>query len=128
MNSTSHASEMWNRFSVSSKELEGTDALLYELSGVFTDSPDAYAFLGEFRERVKSGSAPVIVDLTRVDHMSSCGVGILASCFTSALNANRSLRIAGMSKRVESVMRIVGLLKVIPNYASQEEALSGGPS
>lgn len=124
----SPSGDHWNRFEATCTELDAKQALVYALSGTFTDSKEAYEFLDDLRERARQGTGPIVLDLSDVQHMTSCGVGILAACYTSAANANRSLRIAGMSKRAEAVMRIVGLLAVIPRFASREDALSATTS
>lgn len=125
---SSTGQESWSRFSAECTLVQAHEAIVYDLSGTLTDSRAAYEFLNDLRERIPGGTGPIVIDLTHVRHMTSCGVGILASCLTSASNANRPLRIAGMSKRVESVMQVVGLLRVIPRFASRVEAISATSS
>ena len=97
--------------------------ILWNLVGNFTDCPEAYEFLREFREQMGSGTEAVLVDLSQLDHMSSCGAGILAACLASASNAARRLVFSGLSRRSDSILTVVGLRKVMQIYPTQEAAV-----
>jgi anti-anti-sigma factor len=105
-------------------EGDAAAARVYALGGVFRDSKGAYAFLDELRHDVAAGAGAVVVDLRSVDQMTSCGVGILAAAYTATQNAGCPMALVGMRQRLVAVMRAVGLLSVIPNYETREQALT----
>lgn len=114
------------RTSLSARRLDDVDhsATVYALAGVFTDSKEAYAFLDRLRRDVQEGDGAMIIDLSGVTHMTSCGVGILAAAYGSTRDAGRPLALVGMSPRLLSVMRAVGLLSVVPHHETYEQAMA----
>ena len=95
---------------------------VFELGGIFTSSPEAYEFLEDVREVLKTGDETIILDLAGVSHLASGGVGVLAALFTAARDENRTLRLAGSHERLLAVMRVSRLLDVIPCHDTVEEA------
>ncbi len=104
--------------------MDPRECRVYALSGLVSDHKDAYGFLERFRREVGLDAGPVIVDLTQVTHMTSCGVGILAAAYGSALNAGRAMALVGLGPRLQSLLRVVGLVPIIPCYETCDEAVA----
>jgi anti-anti-sigma factor len=113
----------YDKFAAERTRIENPPAVMWRLCGNFYDCKEAYAFLDAFRDDVKNSEAPIIVDLEAVDHMSSCGAGILAACYCSASNAKREMYLAGGSRRADAVLTVVGLTRVIETFPNREDAL-----
>ena len=97
--------------------------MIWSLSGLFNDCKESYNFLEIFREEVKSGDRPIIIDLGEVKHVTSCGAGILGACFCSVTNAERKMCLACVPDRALAMLKVIGLAKVLDMYPTREEAL-----
>ena len=113
----------WKKLDVRWVEYGDVPVTVYHLSGLFTSSPESYAFLDQFQERVRKGHNRVVINLQGVDAITSAGVGILAATYTSATNASGRMCLAQVPDRARAILNIVGLLTVIGECASEEEAI-----
>jgi anti-sigma B factor antagonist len=66
----------------------------------------------------------LVLDLSGVNFLDSAGVGALVSLFVSRRNAGKTLALAALTTQGMAVMQVAGLLKLLPVYASVDEALS----
>lgn len=106
------------------EESGDTHALVFRLEGKVTGTPECYEFLEEVRDAVRAGCRTVILDLERVEKMSSPGIGILAACYTSATRAQGRLGLVAVPEPVAVMLRIVCLWDLLPRFASSREALA----
>jgi anti-anti-sigma factor len=114
----------WKNLEVHLHVFEVEPVLAWHLSGLLTNTKESYAFLEELRARLRTDPRAVILNLEKLEHITSAGVGIVAAAYTSAANAGVKLVIAAPPRQVEIVLNLVKLLSVIPNFASEEEALT----
>ncbi len=103
---------------------DGLDAVIFRLVGKVTGTPECYEFLEEVRDAIHAGRRVILLDLERVDKMSSPGIGILAACYTSATHAGSRLGLVAVPEPVAALLRIVCLWDLLPRYATREEALT----
>jgi anti-anti-sigma factor len=113
----------WNKFGAERADSDDSPVVVWRLAGLFTDCKESYSFLDMFREEMRSGNRPVVLDLSEIDHVTSCGAGILGACYCSATNAGRTMCLAGVAERAEAVLTVIGLTKVIKMYPSREAAI-----
>jgi len=113
----------WAKFQVSWIEQENSAVAVVHLSGGMTSSPEAYHFLEEFQNRVREGRVRLVLDLDQVEPITSAGVGILAACCTSVLNAGGKITLSRVPARARAILSVVGLLSVMGDAASEEEAV-----
>jgi anti-anti-sigma factor len=118
-----HDRKPWKKFGAERADTDDLPVVVWQLAGLFTDCKESYSFLDAFREEIRSGNRPVILDLSEIDHVTSCGAGILGACYCSATNAGRTLCLAGVAERAEAVLTVIGLAKVIKMYPSRETAI-----
>jgi len=102
---------------------EHSGVLIFKISGFLRGYPSGYEFLELFRQKMVAGTKKVILDLGGVEKISSAGVGILASIFTSADNAEGTLLFVNIPPRVEKLIEVVGLLRVLKVYPTLQDAL-----
>ena len=102
-------------------------AIVYRIHGIFGETSESYRFLDHLREEMKSAEYAererVIFNLEDIEFLSSVGVGILASCYTTAKKANKSFVLAGVNEQASRVLDITGMSGLVPCYVSETEAL-----
>ena len=103
------------------------NALVYRIHGIFGETSMSYRFLDHLRDEMKSEEhadrVRVVFNLEDVEFLSSVGVGILASCYTTARNANKSFVLAGVSEQAARVLEITGMSGLVPRFATEQDAL-----
>lgn len=73
---------------------------------------------------VENNHINLVVNLQGVDFMSSRGLGVLVSTMKTLKRVNGDLRLCTPSARVEEVLRLAGLTRVLHIYTSEEEAVN----
>src|SRR5437773_3505315 len=76
------------------------------------------------RERVNnmlSGTPKIVVDLRRVDHIDSGGLGILVGLFVSAKNRGGELKLVSPNPHVKEVLRRTNLNTLFSVYRNDDE-------
>jgi anti-anti-sigma factor len=79
------------------------------------------------RERVGNmliGTPRIVVNLEKVDHIDSGGLGILVGLFISARNRGGELKLVSPDKHVNDVLQRTNLDTVFKVYANDEEAVA----
>lgn len=76
-------------------------------------------------EVIAGGARRVVLDLGGVRFMDSSGLGALIGCLKFARRAGGDLRIARVAPRVQLVLELTSMHRVLPLYESPEEAFSG---
>src|SRR5215472_7803668 len=68
-------------------------------------------------------SAPhVVLNLARVSHMDSSGVGTLVSLYTSARAAGGNIKLSGLGARVKDVLQVTKLGTIFEVFDTAENA------
>ena len=79
------------------------------------------------RERVRnmfSGTLKIVVNLEKVDHIDSGGLGILVGLWVSAKNHGGELKLVSPNKHVNDVLRRTNLDTVFKVYGNDDEAVT----
>lgn len=85
------------------------------------DSPQFHARLVQIVEK----SPPrLIIDLAKVTHIDSAGVGTLVEVFRRVKNAGGRMYLSGLTPRVRGVFEITKLDRFFPIVETPDEALS----
>jgi anti-anti-sigma factor len=114
----------WKGFEARLHFYEAEPVLAWRLAGVLASSKEAYDFLEMLRARLRSDPRPVVLDLEKVEHITSAGVGIVAAAYTSATNAGVTLVLVALPAQVEAVLNVVNFLSVIEHFRTEGEALA----
>jgi anti-sigma B factor antagonist len=69
----------------------------------------------------------IVLNLSRLQYLDSSGIGELARNYVSVVKAGGSMKVVGLSSKVEEVLKITHLYQVFPEFASEEEALGSFP-
>jgi len=94
------------------------------LEGKVMGGPDATMFHGKLHEYVNSGNKKVIVDLSKVEWMSSVGLGMLISALTTMKNNEGVMKLANVTENIESLLTITRLVTIFQTHDSVEEAMN----
>jgi anti-anti-sigma factor len=116
----------WKNLKVDVQEVEDPQAVIYRVSGLLTDTSDAFRLLERIREDLEGPHPTFILDLSGVPHVTSAGVGILAAAYTSAKRTGKRIVLTAPASRVESLLRVVGLWELIEHFETVEAALGRG--
>ena len=79
---------------------------------------------------LRQNEKKIILDITRVDHLDSTGIGILAYCYGTVNRSGGDLRIAGAAGKVLHLLQITRLDGVLPLCSTLQAAtasLGGSP-
>lgn len=101
-----------------------TGAVVFRLEGALTETPEGFKLLETVRQQIQNKPTPILLNLAKVEVVTSAGVGIIASCHTSAVGKGMSVGLVELSPRARAILNLVRLLTVIPAYESEQEALS----
>lgn len=94
-----------------------------EFQGKLMGGPDATEFNETLHKLIEEDKKEIVADLSNVTFMNSSGLGILIGGLTTMRNAGGDLRIAGASKRIESLLMVTKLITVFDSYRTVEEAV-----
>src|SRR5579871_464341 len=78
-------------------------------------------FAAEVADRIGRGERKIVIDLTSVGYVDSATIGCLMDLYRQASAAGGSLKLAGVQKRVETMLTMTGaqnFLEVHPDEAS----------
>ena len=104
-------------------DLTTTDGVtVLALDGDALGGPDGQALAEALR--ALEAPAHAVVDLGAVRHMNSSGLGMLVGALTSVRQGGGDLRLAGLSGRIETLLRTTRLLDVFQTFASVDAAVA----
>jgi anti-anti-sigma factor len=65
----------------------------------------------------------LVLDMSGLSFLDSSGVGAMVSLFVSRKHAGKTLVLANLTKQGIAVLQVSGLMKLIPTFATVDEAL-----
>lgn len=91
--------------------------------------PLTYANLLEFQALVRQEDPRgLLVDMTRVPHVDSAGLGCLMGAHVSHARTGRKFLLAGVSERVEALFQMTKVADIFARHATPEQALAAAAS
>jgi anti-sigma B factor antagonist len=76
------------------------------------------------QDLLRQNDRRLIFDLSRVTHMDSTGIGVLAYCFGTLNRCGGEMRVAGASGKVLHLLQITRLDTVLPLHPSVDAAFA----
>jgi anti-sigma B factor antagonist len=95
-----------------------------ELAGKIMDDNDSTAFRGRLHELLDLQFKNFVIDMSRVEWISSVGLGILIRAHKAVTESGGRLVLAKVEGKSEQLMTITRLITKIPHFDSTEEALT----
>jgi anti-sigma B factor antagonist len=102
---------------------EKYNAVVLELKGKLMGGPFMQEMNETLHRLIDEGKKNVVVDLGGVTFVSSSGIGILISGYTTMTNSGGNLKIANTSDKVRGLLSITKLDSIFEHYTTVEEAL-----
>jgi anti-sigma B factor antagonist len=87
--------------------------------------PVLASFFSEVRQRVEGGARRVVIDLGAVGYLDSASIGCLMDVHRLLQEKGGSLRLSGLQPRVETMISMTGVHKIVPLHRDEDEALAG---
>jgi anti-anti-sigma factor len=87
-----------------------------------------YPLLGDFSSAVTglvgAGERQIVIDLSPVGYVDSATIGCLMDLYRQALAAGGALKLAGVQKRVETMLTMTGAQNFLEVHADRASALA----
>jgi anti-anti-sigma factor len=100
------------------------DTVVVNLEGTIDGSDSCRQIHNVMKDGLNSGHKQFVLNFEGVDWINSLGVGYLAAASVSAVKDDAVVRLAGLSARVEPVLRVCGIVPhVWMVFGSTSEAL-----
>jgi len=109
---------------MSVKESIVGDVAVISVSGKLMGGSETWDVHTKIKDLITDGVSKVVIDLSRVKWMNSQGLGMLMSCHTSLSNTDGALKIAGATKKVNSLFMITQLITIFKTYETTERAVA----
>lgn len=92
-------------------------------NGDFLNEADHETFREKIRSLADDGKIHVVIELSGVKYMNSCGLGSLVCAATTLRKVGGDLRLVEVGEHVRELLAITKLNKVFDVYPSLEKAL-----
>src|SRR5882762_6793525 len=102
-------------------------ASLVDLNGSFT-SFEAGALRGAICELIAKKRNDIVLNLGGLEYLDSSGIGELVRNYLTVIKSGGTMRVVGLSTKVEEILKITQLYKVFPEFPDEEAALKSFPS
>lgn len=97
-------------------------ATLVDLHGRLT-----FFEVGVLRENVsrllEEGRKRIVLNLSGLQYLDSSGIGELARIYVMVLKGGGEIKVVGLSRNVEDVLKVTHLYQVFPEFPDEEAAL-----
>lgn len=85
--------------------------------------PVLSAFFAEVRQLVEGGARHLLIDLQAVGYIDSASIGCLMDIHRLLQEKNGQVRLSGLQPRVETMISMTGVHKIIDLHRDEQEAL-----
>jgi len=97
---------------------------VFHLDGNLMGGPDATALNSKLHELVEKGKTQVVIDLKKVEFMNSSGLGLLIGGASLMKNAGGGLKLASVSAKIMTLIKIARLGSVFESFENVSEAVA----
>jgi anti-sigma B factor antagonist len=104
------------------RHMEGVTVL--EVSGRIVLGEGGIAFRDSIQNALRTDTKKLVVDLGGVNYMDSSGLGELTNAYTSAKARGCDVKLAGLTRKLDSLMLITKLATVFDIYSDEAEAVA----
>jgi len=101
------------------------DVTILTLSGRLMGGPDTEQFLKAMRELIDAKRMRVIIDMGDVAWVNSSGLGALIAGWTLLQEKGGSLKLIGVSRRIEQILAVTKLDTVFELHPDEASARAG---
>jgi anti-anti-sigma factor len=94
-----------------------------DLSGQITFTQGDQQVKDKINSLVHQGHKNILVNMADVTHVDSAGLGELVGAYTTVTKAGGSMKLVGLTKRLQDLLAITKLLTVFDTFDSEQDAL-----
>ena len=98
-----------------------------EVTGSLT-SFEAAAFRDAIRGLVSAKRKDIVLNLRCLEYLDSSGIGELVRNYLTVVKSGGTMKVVGLSTKVEEILKITQLYKVFPEFPDEEAALKSFPA
>ena len=109
--------------SVKVREFKRNDVVILELTGRLTEGTDTQALSTKLNEMIDDGMTKLIFDLNKVHWIDSSGLGLLIRGYTRMQKNGGELKLARVTRSVNSLLQMTKLTTVFSIYDSIDDAV-----
>ncbi|MGC1482443.1 MAG: STAS domain-containing protein [Candidatus Acidiferrum sp.] len=88
--------------------------------------------VGVLRENVSrllaEGRKHIVLNLSALQYLDSSGIGELARIYVMVLKSGGEMKVVGLSRNVEEILKITHLYQVFPEFPDEEAAVQSFPA
>src|SRR5262245_50465417 len=99
---------------------------LVDVSGSLT-SFEAGALRQAIASLVATKKNEIVLNLGGLEYLDSSGIGELVRNYLTVIKSGGSMKVVGLSSKVEEILKITQLYKVFPEFPDEEAALKSFP-
>ncbi len=107
---------------VTTRQVE--EVSVVDVVGRITLGEGASALRETIRGLVAKGQKKVLLNLSEVSYIDSSGIGELVSGFTTVTNSGGTLKLLGLTKRVQDLLQITKLYTVFEVFDREASAVA----
>lgn len=85
--------------------------------------PVLSSFFTEVRQQVEAGAHKILIDLKAVTYIDSASIGCLMDIHRLLQEKAGSVKLSGLQPRVETMISMTGVHKIIELFRDEEDAL-----
>jgi anti-sigma B factor antagonist len=85
--------------------------------------PSLTEFASSVQGQLIGGARKVVIDFSDVEYLDSAAVGCLMDLYRQATNAGATLKLAGVQRRVETMLTLVGANQFMQIYPDKAAAV-----
>lgn len=85
--------------------------------------PILAGFFSEVRQLIDAGSRKILIDLSAVSYIDSASIGCLMDVHRLLQEKSGALKLSGLQPRVETMLSMTGVHKIIPIHREDRDAL-----
>jgi anti-sigma B factor antagonist len=100
----------------------GPDVTVLEMVGKIALGRESQRVETLVQDLLRQNERKLIFDVSRVTHMDSTGIGVMAYCFGTLNRCGGEMRVAGAAGKVLHLLQITRLDSVLPLYPSVDAA------
>src|SRR5690349_24203071 len=101
-------------------------ASLVDVTGSFT-SFEAGALRQAITGLIADKRKDIVLNLSGLEYLDSSGIGELVRNYMTVIKSGGTMKVVGLSAKVEEILKITQLYKVFPEFPDEEAALKSFP-
>jgi anti-anti-sigma factor len=99
--------------------------IILELTGPLQMGVECKQLELAFDQLLRDGHSRVVLDVSKLTKLDSCGLGKLVNCFSRLKSAGGALRLAGTTGMIDGVLKLAHADRFLKAYPTSLEAAEG---